>query len=472
MSAKLTRIEMVIADVKSKIATVIYTSGTRLPSVRAAAKNMGFSPSTIITAYERLQADGVIYSRAGSGFYVAEVSAPLSLADVGPKLDRAVDPLWVSRQSLETSSTVLKPGCGWLPPDWLYEAGMRRGLRSAAKAGVAVISEYATPLGLLELRQLLVRRMAGLGIDAQPSQVMLTESGTQSIDLICRFLLTPGDTVIVDDPCYFNFHALLRAHRVQVVGVPYTENGADVAAFEKLVQTHQPRLYITNAAIHNPTGATLAPATAYRVLQLAQAAGMYIIEDDIFADFETISAPRLAALDGLSKVFYIGSFSKTLSASLRCGYIAAPANCVEDVLDLKIATGFGGGQLAAAVVLSALTDSGYRKHMSAVHNRLASARNQVVQRLAKLGIVPWLMPQAGMFLWCRLPDDSNASILANYCMSHDVVLAPGNAFSQSQSAEHFMRFNVAQATDPRIFEVLSQALTAKHSLVSPPKIKP
>ena len=458
MKADMTKIETVMADVKTKIATVIYMPGTRLPSVRAAAKNHGVSPSTVVEAYERLQTDGIITSRPGAGFYVSDITVPLSIADMGPNLDRAVDPLWVSRQSLETLEDTLKPGCGWLPPDWLYSEGMRRGLRNAAKAEAKVIGEYATPLGLLALRQLLTRRMAGLGIEAESSQVILTESGTQSIDLIFRFLLTPGDTVVVDDPCYFNFHALLRAHRVKVIGVPYTSTGPDVKAFAAILDTHKPRLYITNAAIHNPTGATLSPAIAYRVLQLAQAAGLYIIEDDIFADFEVTPAPRLAALDGLSKVFYIGSFSKTLSASMRCGYIAAPREWVEPLLDLKIATGFGSGQLAATVVLSALTDSGYRKHMSSVHTRLARARAQTVPRLAKLGITPWLIPKAGMFLWCRLPDNNSATELANRCLSQGVVLAPGNTFSQSHSAENFMRFNVAQASNARVFEVLAQAL--------------
>ena len=458
MTTTLTRIDTVMADVKQKIATVTYMSGTRLPSVRAAAKTYGFSASTIVEAYERLATEGLIYSRPGAGFYVANITAPLSLADMKPNLDRTVDPLWISRQSLEPSTDTLKPGCGWLPPEWLYEEGMRRGLRVAAKAEAKVVSEYATPLGLLELRQLLTRRMAGLGIEAQPAQVILTDSGTQAIDLILRFLLTPGDTVVVDDPCYFNFHALLRAHRVKVVGVPYSANGPDVQAFEVILAEHKPRLYITNAAIHNPTGATLSPATAYQVLQLAQAAGLYIIEDDIFADFEMTPAPRLAALDGLSRVFYIGSFSKTLSASLRCGYIAAPSAWVESLLDLKIATGFGGGQLAAAVVLSALTDNGYRKHMSTVHNRLAKARVQTVAKLAKLNIHPWLIPQAGMFLWCKLPEGNDAAKLASRCLAQGVVLAPGNAFSQSQSAERFMRFNIAQAADARIYQVLAGAL--------------
>ena len=78
------------------------------------------------------------------------------------------------------------------------------------------------------------------------------------------------------------------------------------------MEEHKPRIYITNAAIHNPTGATLSSATVYHVLKLVQAAGFYIIEDNIFADFETTPAPRLAASDGLSRVFYIGNFSKIL----------------------------------------------------------------------------------------------------------------------------------------------------------------
>ena len=128
------------------------------------------------------------------------------------------------------------------------------------------------------------------------------------------------------------------------------------------------------------------------------------------------------------------------------------------MLDLKIATSFGGGQLAAVVILSALTDSGYRKHMNTIHTRLANARAQTLPRLAKLGIVPWLLPRAGMFLWCRLPDNNSATQLANRCLSKGVILAPGNAFSQSKNAENFMRFNVSQAGDSRIFEVLEQSL--------------
>ncbi len=455
-----TRIEAVMAEVQSRIASRAYLPGAHLPSVRKQARAMRVSVSTVVEAYERLAAEGIITSRPGSGFYVAGPVAPLTLARISPKLDREVDPLWISRQALETDAAVLKPGCGWLPPSWLYETGVRRALRALARADAQVLAEYATPLGHPALRQLLARRMAGAGIEAVPEQIMLTESGTQAIDMICRFLLEPGDTVLVDDPCYFNFHALLKAHRAQVVGVPYTPSGPDVERFAAALREHAPRLYITNSGIHNPTGATLSAVTAHRLLKLADSAGLVIVEDDIFADFEIDSAPRLAAFDGLARVIHIGSFSKTISASLRCGYIAARSDWIDSLVDLKIATTFGGGRLAEEAVLRALTDSGYRKHMEAVRLRLADERAKTMVRLQALGIQPWLIPKAGMFLWCRLPQGMDAAAIARSCLKDGVVLAPGNAFSRSLSAGDFLRFNVAQCADDRIFDVLARALSA------------
>jgi len=444
--------------IRSRIASRSYPPGTRLPSVRAQARAMGFSVSTVVEAYERLAAEEIVRARPGSGFYVCGPVAPLALSEIGPPLDREVDPLWVSRQSLEAGASLLKPGCGWLPATWMYEAGMRRALRATARADAAVLSDYATPLGLPELRQLLARRMTAVDIEARPEQIMLTESGTQAIDLICRFLLEAGDSVLLDDPCYFNFHALLRAHRVKAVGVPFTPNGPDVEAFEAALREHSPRLYITNSGIHNPTGATLSPATAHRLLKLADDTNLVIVEDDIFADFEVSPAPRLAAFDGLLRVIHIGSFSKTISASLRCGYIAARADWIDRLADLKIATSFGGGQLASAILLSALTDSGYRKHMEAVRIRLAEARRETIARLGAIGVAPWIVPQAGMFVWCRLPQGVDAADVARSCLKENVVLAPGNVFSQSSNAGSFLRFNVAQSLDGRVFDTLARAL--------------
>lgn len=459
-----TRTEALMNAVKTKIANRALAPGDRLPSIRRFAETMGVSPSTVVEAFDRLAAGGLIRARRGSGFYVTGANLPpMALAEMGTQRERDVDPFWVSRQSLDADPSVLKPGCGWLPADWMPNAALRRGVRTLARAGDAVLSDYGSTRGSLALRRLLLGRFAEEGITATTDQIMLTNSGTQAIDLICRLLLRPGDTVLVDDPCYFNFQALLRAHQVKVVGIPYTPAGPDTVAFEDALVAEHPRLYITNSALHNPTGASLSPQTAHRLLSTSAAHDLTIVEDDIFADFEPTLSPRLAILDGLNRVIRIGSFSKTLSASVRCGYIAGRADWIEGLVDLQVATNFGGpSPVATELITGVLAGGSYRKHMDEVRKRLLRARKMAAIQLAPLGIMPWIMPRGGFYLWCRLPGGQDSAVIARRCMEEDVILAPGNVFSVSQTAARFLRFNVAQLGGERVLSILRRAMEMRN----------
>ena len=454
-----TRTNKVIDAIQRKINSRALKPGEKLPSIRGFAATMQVSPSTVVEAYDRLAADGTIYARRGAGFYVAPLVQPFAVAKVGPELDRAVDPFWVSRQSLDAATDALKPGCGWLPADWMPHTQMRQALRSMGRAEDALLTDYGSTQGTDNLRRLLARQFIDEGLNTGPDQILLTPSGTQAIDLICRFLLRPGDTVLVDDPCYFNFQALLRAHQVNLVTVPYGKNGPDVDQFEQALIQHKPCLYITNSALHNPTGATLSPQVAHKILNFATTHDMVIIEDDIFAAFEPTPSPRLVAMDGLDRVIRVGSFSKTLSASVRCGYIVARPDWIEALVDLQVATNFGGpSPLAAELIYSVLSSGSYRKHMEALWSRLDTCRSEVAAKLAALGIEPWLMPRGGFYLWCSLPDGVDSADLAKAALAGNMVLAPGNVFSVTQGMSRFMRFNVSQMLGPQVFETLEQAL--------------
>jgi len=450
----------VMTAIRSKIAARALLPGERLPSIRGFAASMGVSPSTVVEAYDRLAAEGLIRAVRGSGFYVSNGALPpLKLGETASPRARAVDPFWVSRQSLDAEDGVLKPGCGWLPADWMPNEALRRAIRSLARSDDALLAYYGTTQGSLALRRLLLGRFAEEGLEAGPDQLMLTNTGTQALDLVCRFVLRPGDTVLIDDPCYFNFQALLKAHQVKVVGVPYTPVGPDIVSFESVLATEHPRLYITNSALHNPTGATLSPQTAHRLLNAAARHDVTIIEDDIFADFEPEPSSRLAALGGLDRVIRIGSFSKTLSASVRCGYVAARPDWIEGLVDLQVATNFGGPSPVSTELLShVLAGGGYRKHMEELRRRLVRARRETADRLGPIGIEPWLMPRGGFYLWSRLPEGVDSAQLAQATLEEGIVLAPGNVFSVSQNASHFMRFNIAHMQDPHIYATIDAAM--------------
>lgn len=454
-----TRTNKVMDAIQSKISSRALSLGEKLPSIRSFAVTMGVSPSTITDAYDRLVAEGAIQSRPGSGFFVSGNTAPLNLTVIAPRLDQAIDPFWVSRQSLDANPAMLKPGCGWLPSDWMPNAELRKALRSLARAEDAVLTEYGSTRGAYKLRRLLFQHFAGEGLDVDLDQILLTSSGTQALDLICRFLLRPGDTVLLDDPCYFNFQALLKAHEVQVIGVPYTPAGPDIVRFVDALAEHKPRLYITNTAIHNPTGASLSPQIAHQVLKAAAAHDLVIVEDDTFAGFEPEPSPRLAVLDGLDRVIRISSFSKTLSASTRCGYIAARPDWVEALIDLQLATNFGGpSPLTVELIYSVLSSGSYRKHMETMHLRLSRAMQYATVKLSELGIQPWLTPRGGFYLWCVLPDGVDSAEVARAALKRNMVLAPGNVFSPSQSMSQYMRFNISQMIEPMGYDVLGKVI--------------
>jgi DNA-binding transcriptional MocR family regulator len=332
-------------------------------------------------------------------------------------------------------------------------------LRRLARYDKAQLTNYSVPpAGFTPLRQYLTARAATHGIAVSLEQLLLTDSGTHAIDLALRFLIKPGDVVLVDDPCYFNFTTMLRAHRAEVVSVPYTATGPDVESFAKALTAHKPRLYITNSGFHNPTGAVIKAAVVHQILKLAEQHDLLIIEDDIYADFERVAAPRYATLDGLHRVIQIGSFSKTVSASVRCGYIAARADWIQQLIDLKLATSFGSSSFAAELLLGVISNTAYRRHLRGMHDRLANAMGETVRRLTQAGLSIKPDPVGGLFVWAQLPDKLSAADIAQRALIQNVVLAPGDVFSVSQSCNRMLRFNVSQTLSPRVFEVLQSAM--------------
>jgi DNA-binding transcriptional MocR family regulator len=453
----------VVAAIRDAIAARRLMPGEKLPSIRRLAAANKISPFTVVEAYDRLAAQGLIAARAKSGFFVAGREPPLTLAAETPEARRAdpsaVDPVWMMRQSLSLDDRAIHSACGWLPDAWLPEAELRRALVAVARMPAARLLDYGPPLGYLPLRLQIARRLAELEITASPDQLMLTDGASQAIDLVCRHLLQPGDAVLIDDPGYFNYHAVLRAHRARVLPVPYTTGGPDLAVLERLAAAEKPKLYLANPAMQNPTGLSLTPRQAHLLLNLAQRYDFRIIEDDVFRDFQSVPTPRVAALGRLERVLHLGSFSKTISAALRVGFVAGPVETIRHLADLKLATTFGNNQVSAQAVHRLLEDGSYRKQVAGVRERLRRATPPLRKKLEALGLRVWTENAEGMFLWMELPEAAgDATHLAARAIERGIVLAPGSVFSPSQRWTRFIRFNIAQSASPRLLAFLAEAL--------------
>jgi DNA-binding transcriptional MocR family regulator len=393
---------------------------------------------------------GYVQSRRGAGFYTA--AAPTEAMHPAPADNhkRNDEMVWLIRRLLEPDEHTLLAGGPWLPNSWLDEAGIRQSLNVLARKNGAHLLEYGHPFGYLPLREHLALMLAGLGITAHPGQILLTQGTSQGLELVIRYLLKPGDAALVDDPGYYNMFGNLRLQGVAMLAVPRNPDGPDVASLEKLAAAHRPKVYFTQSVMHNPTGTDMSPHVAFKVLQTAERHNFTVVEDDIFCDLQVKTTPRLATLDQLNRVIYARSFSKTLSGSLRVGFVACSQDIANQLADIKMLTSITSSQFTERLIYLMLVDGHYRKYLSRLHERLGEARLDVVRAFERIGLELFVEPADGMFVWARFPHIADSLALAEAAQRDGIMLAPGAVFRPHLERSPWMRFNVAVCEDTRV----------------------
>lgn len=454
-------VEQIVTGIKQQVEQRVLRTGTRLPSIRDFAVLHNISRFTVVDAYDRLVALGYLLSRRGSGFYVAPLNKPEETVANTSYLDRADDVLWLLHNTFRDVPNAIRPGCGWLPKDWLNEKVIQKSLNELSRKSGYFLTGYGDVSGYLPLRQQLAQKnLADIGIHAEVPQILMTNGASHGLDLVARLLIKPGDVVLVDDPGYYTLFGLLKSMGARIMGVPRQLNGPDVSVLQQLLQEHQPKLFFTNTVLHNPTGTSTSLAVAHQILQLAEKHGVYIVEDDIYGDFHPQNATRLAALDQLNRVIYVSSYSKTISASLRVGFIACHSELANRLLDLKLLTGLTSSEINQRVMYQILVEGRYRKHMEKVRSRLEVKRAQVIRALEECGLTIHTEPAGGMFVWAKLANDKNAAQIASEAARANIMLASGSLFRPYQEPSSWLRFNVAHCEDKKVFELLHKAWQA------------
>lgn len=432
--------------------------GAKAPSIRQFAHAHGVSVYTVVDAYDRLVALGHFVSRPHSGFFVRRRDAGPAQSS-GTTQTYHFDSMWYLRWVFENRKLHMKPGCGWLPGPWLFEEGLKRSLRGLAAEEVD-LSGYGEPRGFLPLRQLLRDLLAEQEIILGAEQVLLTHGSSQAMDMVARCYVRAGDPVLVDAPAYPNLLFGLRFLGAKLIGVPRTPTGWDLVALERLIKEHNPKLFFTQPRLQSPTGSVANLANLHRVVQLAEAHQVMLVENDIYADLDPEPRPSLASLDQLRRVIYIGSYSKTISPNLRVGFAAAQPDVLEELGRLKMISGLTSSEFSERLVYGALIDGRWRKHLRGLRDRLGQAHHRVTEQLDRLGFEFFGEPKAGMFQWVRHPGIENATELAYKAAESDILLGPGHLFSIDLEPSPWMRLNVGFCDDPRLWDFMRQHLPA------------
>ena len=467
--------EQLAARLAERIQTRALAPGARLPSVRDGARQHGVSPSTVVAAYDQLQAQGLVEARRQRGFFVREPQAaqraagtaaaqPCSAGGLGglpgaggARLAAPVHATALIRGMFAQGSAPGGPGMGTLPEAWLDQRLLDRALRRTLSQAPEAL-RYGDPAGDEGLRQALARRLGGeLGIAAGAQQIVTTLGATHALDVVSHTLLQPGDAVLVDEPGWAVEFARLTRQGMRLLPVPRGADGPDLAVMAQLLAEHRPKLYVTVSVLHNPTGHTLSLAAAHQILKLAEQFDLTIVEDDTYAWLAPPHAPRLAALDGLARTVYVSGFSKILAPNWRVGFVAAAPALAERLIDTKLLGTLTTPGLQERAVAWCLDQGLLRRHADRVVQRLDTARVRVV-RLAQEAGCRFASPPQGLFGWVDTGVDTER--LAALLAAAGWLVAPGSLFHATPRATTLMRVNFASALDVRFWQSFVSARNA------------
>jgi len=467
-----------------RIRTRLLAPGARLPSVRQCAQQQGVSPSTVVAAYDQLLAQGLVDARKNRGFFVRELGAKAaqaaantaSLAAVHGPADAVVgDP--TPRASLSAglgypshASTLIRgmfhrisnkpqPGMGVLPPEWLQSSFLPAAVRKVTSTQQlnAFSLQYGEPLGDGGLRRALSQKLTQLSIHAPPEHIITTMGATHALDIISRTLLQPGDPVMVEEPGWAVEFARLDALGMRVLPVPRGPAGPDLEVMARYCEVHSPKLFVSVSVFHNPTGYTLSPGSAHRVLQLANQHDFHIVEDDTYSHIAPEHATRLCALDGLQRTVYVSGFAKILAPNWRVGYLAAPAQLVERLLDTKLLATLTTPALLEKAMALCIEQGQLRRHAERIRTRLDAARARTV-KLALAHGCTFAAEPVGLFGWVDTGVDTDA--LAQRLLDEGYLLAPGALFHAGRKPSTLMRINFATTQDAAFWKVFTRVRDA------------
>ena len=451
----LSKVQQIVDALSTAIDSGLLSPGSKLPSARVMTGHWGVSKFTLIEALDRLRGQGRITSSQGLGYFVATKAVQPRV----PGLDLLPQDLTsVLRRSLINASSALRPGGGHLPESWLETSAMGACVRKISRSPALQLASYGDPAGYLPLRLALQQKLSGQGIEVPVEQIITTANTVQGLDMLLRLRIRPGDTVLLDAPCYFNFHANLSLHGARNVTIDRSAQGLDLQALEQILIEQRPSLYVTTSLLHNPTGHSFSPAQAYALLELAKRYNCHIIEDDLYGDLHPSPPPRLVALAGVQHVTYLSGFSKTLSANLRVSFVVAAPQVAANLTQMKLMCGGITAQMLEQVVAAMLNDGSYHKHRKRTVQGLQACGAKVGEWLQHLGFSLNTPYEGGLFMWATLPPGFDAQTLARQGLARGVVLAPGSLFGHDPALHRLLRFNVAHTDRPEVMAAVEALL--------------
>jgi len=430
--------------------------GSRLPSTRAVAASLAISRTTVTDVFAQLLAENYLVTRHGSGTYVAAGSATGAV-----RLRESAPTAW-ERASLRgrlfanadvasrldaKRPVAFQPGIPALD-HFPFEIWSRLAAIVMRRPEASVVS-YGDPGGYAPLREAIAAQLRShSGLVCRPEQIVVVGGSQQALDLVCRLALDPGDEVWLEDPASASVRATFVGSGVRIVPVPVDREGIDVAAGRAIAPGA--RLVHVTSAHQWPTGVTMSAARRQELLDWADAADAWIVEDEYDGIFRYDDrVPRaIASLDGHKRVVSIGSFSVSTFPAMRIGYLIAPPGLVDAFVAAKSIADRQTSTLDQAVLAEFMYGGHYLRHLNRMREVYAERRERLVSGLETATGLAAELPAAGLHVLLPLPDGSNDSAISQAAFHAGVVARPlSPLYRRTPKSGLVLGFAVAKPAD-------------------------
>ncbi len=436
---------------RQRISNGEWPVGTRLPSQRKLAEQLGVNRSTITQALDELASWGMVEGNKGGGTRVVN-NTWNRLAAATIDWDSYVEsgahqpnlPAIRQINEAEYDPSIIRTGTGEPGPDLLPTERVRRIL---ADTSDEPFLGYEEPKGSLRLREQIVQYAAQKGISCSPESILIVSGALQALQLIAVGLLQRPSCIVAETPSYIQSVRVFQSAGIGVHAVQMDEHGIQINHLQQQITEHQPGLLYTIPTFHNPTGTILSSERRAELLELSSSLSLPLIEDDVYRELwlDEEPPPPLKSQDRQGNILYLGSLSKMMSPGIRVGWIIAPAPVIDRLADIKMQTDYGSSGLSQYVAARWLADGHQEQHQIWVRQQLRTRRARLLAALDQYfgDIAQWNVPAGGFYIWLRLPTNVNVHRLFTLALREQILIHPG--YMYDRQASHHIRLSYSYA---------------------------
>jgi len=392
--------------------------GTRLPTHRQLAATEGLALVTASRVYAELEAMGLVSGETGRGTFVRETALPPSLGVHQPSVVAGMMDLNFNYPSLPGQADLLRTALRQLALSGDLEAHLR----------------YQPHAGRLQDRASVARHLRIRGLSVTAEQVLLVSGAQHGLAVTMMGLLQPGDVIAADALTYPGFKVLAEALHLEVVPIPVTDTGPDLAALAKLCRSRSVRALYSMPTLHNPLGWVMPADQREQLVSIARLHDLLIIEDAAYA-FLADAPPPLAEL-APERTVYVSGLSKSIATGLRVGFVAAPMSRVPALERTIRATTWNTPGVMTAIA-TAWLDDGTITLLEAQKRADAQARQALADEV--LSGLRYVRHPSSYFVWLPLSEEARADQIAMALLHEQVSVSTAEPFATSVHVPHAIR---------------------------------